>query len=63
MIIIVVSAHIIVQKIVVYSRKGAKAARNFNVSFVLIPSVFAYFVPRLDPMIVSLAEAQSPQRI
>ena len=32
----------------IFSRKGAKAARNFDVSFVLTPNTFACFAPWRD---------------
>ena len=45
-----------------FSRKGARAAKNFNVGFVVTPNTFASFAPLRDHIcFFPLAEAQRPQ--
>ena len=46
----------------IFSRKGARIARNFNVFFVFSPNAFAYFVPRRDFIYFSLAKAPRSPR-
>ena len=48
--------------IVFFSRRGAKAAKNFYVRFILIPNTSANSAPLRDYMYFSLAEAQGSQR-